>query len=74
MLKSLCCYNLNEFLFANLNNNSIRNKLKLLSEQVIGYVDVLMVCETKIGKRFRIDNFLIRGFSTPYRLDPDSKG
>ena len=74
MLKSLCCYNLNKFVFANLNNNSIRNKLELLSEQVISYVNVLMVCETKIGKRFLIDNFLIRGFSPPYRLDPDSKG
>ena len=74
VLKSLCCNNFNKFVFAQLSNNSIKSKLELLSEQVIGNVDILIVSETKIDKRFPIGNFLIRGFSPPYRLDPDSKG
>ena len=54
--------------------NSIRKKFELLSEQVRGNVDVLMVSETKIDGIFSIGNFLIHGFSPPYRLDRDLKG
>ena len=74
MLNSLRCNNLNKLVFAHLNINSIRNKFELLSEQVRGNVDVLTVSETKIDDSFPIGNFLIYGFSPPYRLDHDSKG
>ena len=33
-----------------------------------------MILETKIDEIFPKGNFLIEGFSTPYRLDRDSKG
>ena len=33
-----------------------------------------MISETKIDESFPKGNFLIEGFSTPYRLDRDSKG
>ena len=33
-----------------------------------------MVSETKIGDSFLVDNFVIDGCSTPYRLDHDSNG
>ena len=33
-----------------------------------------MISETKIDESFPKENFLIEGFSTPYRLDRDSKG
>ena len=33
-----------------------------------------MISETKIDERFPKRNFLIEGFSTPYRLDRDSTG
>ena len=74
MLKSLRCNNLNKLVFAHLNINSIRNKFELLSVQVKGNVDALMISETKIDGSFPIGNFLIHGFSPPYRLDRDSKG
>ena len=74
MLKSLCCNNLSKLVFAHLYINSIRNKFELLSEQVRGNVDFLMVSETKIDDSFPIGNFLVHGFSSPYRLDRDSKG
>ena len=35
---------------------------------------MLMISETKIDESFPKGNFLIEGFSTPYRLDRDSKG
>ena len=74
MLKSLCCNNLNKLVFAHLNINSIRNKSELLSEQVRRTTDILMVSKTKIDDSFRIRNFLIHGFSPPYRLDRNSEG
>ena len=33
-----------------------------------------MVSETKIDNRFPVGNFVIDGFSTPYRLDCYSNG
>ena len=33
-----------------------------------------MISETKIDESFPNGNFIIEGFSTPYRLDRDSKG
>ena len=74
VLKSLRCNDLNKLALAHLNINTIRNKFELLSKQVIGNVDVLMISETKINDSFPIGNFLIHGFSQPYRLDYDSKG
>ena len=37
-------------------------------------LDVLMISETKIYDSFPLGNFLIDGFSKPYRLDCDSLG
>ena len=42
--------------------------------QVKGKIDILMISETKIDESFPNGNFIIEGFSTPYRLDRDSKG
>ena len=73
-LKSLRKDNLNKLISAHLNINSIRNKFELLSEQIKGNVDVLVILETKIDDSFSVGQFLIEGFCTPYRLDRNSKG
>ena len=54
--------------------NSIWNKFELLSDQIKGNVDVLMISETKIDDSFPVGQFLIEGFCTPYGLDYNSKG
>ena len=63
---------MNKLIFAHLNINSIRNKFEELISQVKGTVDVLMISETKIDDSFPIANFLIDGFSQPYRIDRNS--
>ena len=73
-LKTIRSDNANKLVFAHLNINSIRNKFEFLATQVKGKIDVLMISETKIDETFPKGNFLIEGFSTPYRLDRDSKG
>ena len=46
----------------------------MLSDHINGNIDVLIVSETKIDDSFPNGNFLIDGFSTPYRLDRNSNG
>ena len=71
-LKSLRNDNLNKLIFAHLNINSIRNKFGLLSEQIKGNADILIISE--IDDSFPVGQFFIEGFCTPYRLDRNSKG
>ena len=52
--------------------NSFRNKFEFLATK--GKIDILMISETKIDESFQKGNFLIEGFSIPYRLDRNSKG
>ena len=65
---------MNKLIFAHFNINSIRNKFEFLAEQIKGKIDILMILETKIDESFPQGNFLIDGFSSPYRLDRDCKG
>ena len=46
----------------------------MLSDQIKGNIDVLLVSETKIDYSFPTENFLIDGVSTPHRLDQNSNG
>ena len=46
----------------------------MLSDQIKGSIDVLLVSETKIDDSFPNGNFLVDGFSTPYKLDRNSNG
>ena len=66
--------NVNKFVFAYININSLRNKSELLVDQVKGNIDVLIISETKIDDSFPFGNFLIGGFSKSFRLDRDSLG
>ena len=66
--------NPNKLVFAHLNINSFRKKFEFLAPQVKGKIDILMISETKIDESLPNGNFIIEGFSTPYRLDRDSKG
>ena len=74
ILKTMGDDNLNKLISAHLNKSSIRNKFEELISQVKVTVDVLMISETKIDDSFPIANFLIDGFSQPYRIDRNSSG
>ena len=41
---------------------------------VRGNVDILLISETKIDDSFPLTQFLIEGFTTPYRLDQNGSG
>ena len=67
--KSLRTSNLHRIIIAQININSIRNKFEALVNGVRGNVDILMISETKIDDSFPLTQFLIEGFTIPYRLD-----
>ena len=74
VFKALDSDNSNKLIVAHININSIKNKFEFLSTHVKINIDVLMVSETKIDNCFPVGNFVINGFSTPYRLDNKSNG
>ena len=54
--------------------NSIRNKFESLVRFVGNNLDILKVSEKKIDDTFPESQFLIEGFSKPFRLDHTAKG
>ena len=61
-------------IIGNLNINSLPNKFDQLREIVLKYVDVLVVTDTKLDDTFLTSQFLVTGFSVPYRLDRNRNG
>ena len=52
-----------------INVNSIRNKLRILFNEIRDYFDVFSIAETKLDSSFPNAQFLMPGYKTPYRLD-----
>ena len=57
-----------------ININSMRNNFESLLKYVGNNLDILIVLETKIDDTSPESQFLMEGFSTPYRLDRTAKG
>ena len=73
-LKEIKIHNVNRISVGQININSLRNKFEFLNEFVKGYIDILLITETKIDDPFPISRFYIEGFSTPFRLDRNDVG
>ena len=65
---------MNRLLIGNLNVNSISNKFDQLKLFVQGKFDVLVITETKLDSTFHTSQFLIEGYSKPYRFDRNRNG
>ena len=65
-LREFCELYSNKIKIAHINVNSIRNKLDLLSDQVKGNVDILIISEIKIDESIPVYQFEIDGFNTPF--------
>ena len=52
-----------------ININSVRYKFESLFDLVNTNLDVLVISETKTDEMFQEPQFIIEGFSEPYRLD-----
>ena len=56
-------------MLAYLNINSIRNKFENLCSLLANKVDIFTIAETKLDESLPINQFLIKGFQQPLRLD-----
>ena len=61
--------NRNKLIFTHLNINSLRNKFDLLSEQIKGSIDKLMISQTKLDDMFPEGQFLMEGYHARFRFD-----
>ena len=68
-LKAIRKHNLNRIVVAHLHINSLRNKSDYLIEQITGNIDILMILETKLDSSFPTGQFLVNGYSEPFRID-----
>ena len=58
---------------SHINNNFLENKFEPLKTLLKDKVDIIVVTETKLDESFPLNQFLIEGYSTPFRRDRDSK-
>ena len=66
--------NFNRLVLAHININSIRNKFDNLVLQIANNVFILMISEKKLDNSFPEGQFLIPGYSSPYRLNRNCRG
>ena len=74
ILQNLRLKNVNKIIIGHININSIRNKIHLLADMIMGRVDILLISETKLDSTFPKPQFFIQGFSEPLRLDRTATG
>ena len=65
---------LNHPIIAQLNINSIRNKFQFIEKEVCANLDILLISEIKLDDLFLSAQYLLDGFSKPYRLNRNSNG
>ena len=73
-LNNIRVSNANRLIIGQLNINSLRNKIDALKTIISGKLDILVITESKLDNTFPTNQFLIDGFSVPFRLDRDSSG
>ena len=73
-IKKLKIRNPNKIIIGNLNINLLPNKFEKLKDIVMQHIDILVSTETKLDDTFPTAQFLVNGFSEPYRLDRNRKG
>ena len=65
-LKSIRLKSINNIIIAQIIN--VNNKFDLLSHYVCGNIDILIITETTLDKSFPSRQFLLHGYSEPFRL------
>ena len=66
--------NASQLIIGHLNINSFRNKFEMLEEIIKDKIDIFSISETKLDSSFTSGQFVIKGCSTPFRLDRNQNG
>ena len=59
----------NRLRVSHLNVNSLQNKFQMLEELIKDKIDIFLISETKLDSFFPSEQFVIKGYSTPFRVD-----
>ena len=62
---------MNKIVAGHLNINSIRNQFNFVANQVQGNIDILTISETRLDESFPPGQFLLDGYSVPFRSHRD---
>ena len=73
-LKKIRIKNVNNVTIGTLNINSIATKFEQLREIVGKNLDILTIQETKLDSSFPVQQFILDGYSQPYRMDRNREG
>ena len=73
-LQELRKKNEDNVIIAHLNINFLQNKFEPLATLVQDKIDILIISETKIDESFTSNQFMIDGYSIPFREDRNSHG
>ena len=73
-LSSIRLKNVNKIIIGNLNLNSINAKFEQLKTIINNNIDILILTETKLDETFPTNQFLIEGYSSPFRFDRNRNG
>ena len=65
---------LNNIMIGLLNVNSLSGKFDILKTVISGKIDVMTIVETKLDDSYPTSQFLMNGYSKPFRLDRDKHG
>ena len=57
-----------------INFHSIRNEFEALVSLVTSEIDILMISETQLDESLSFSQFMIDGYSKPYRIDGNAHG
>ena len=74
ILKEIRLKNVHKIVIGHLNINSIRNKIDMVSDLIIGKIDIFLITESKIDNTFPTSQFKISGYHLPYRKDRSNFG
>ena len=74
ILRKIRIKNINRVMIGTLNINSLASKFDQLREVIGDHLDILTIQETKLDSSFPPGQFVIDGYSEPYRLDRDRNG
>ena len=74
ILKDIRVTNLNRIIIGHLNVNSFAEKIDSLKVIIPGNIDVMVIGESKLDDSYPNSQFLIDGFSEPFRLDRNVNG
>ena len=66
--------NPNHTIIAYLNINSIRKKFEMLKKVIGNKINSLLISETNLDDAFPLSQFMLEGFTPPYRLDRTEHG